>query len=152
MTVYANIGSNQGDRHALIEQAVALIAKSFPDGRIRNSDYIESEPWGYDSPNAFLNLGIAIDLDVAEGIGPELVLDRLLTVERCVSDSPHRNADGSYRDRPIDIDLIAIDFLEVNTPNLILPHPRAHLRDFVMIPLRQLAPESLIDWLLNVST
>lgn len=124
-----------GDRHALIEQAVALISEAYPQNRIRISDYIESKPWGFDSQHPFLNLGVAIDdfNDV-----PLSLLRAMQAIEKKVADAPHRNPDGSYRDRPIDIDIIEIDGVEMSTPELTLPHPRAHERDFVLIPLSQL--------------
>ncbi len=51
---------------------------------------------------------------------------------------PHRNSDGSYRDREIDIDIILIDDMRIDSPRLQVPHPRMLERDFVMIPLREL--------------
>ncbi len=187
-TIYVNIGSNSGDRHALIEQAVAAIASAFPNAGIRRSDYIETEPWGYDSDNMFLNLGLAIDLppdypglpefpaspscslcdlidkrtaihaspgngnhmeealwDGSQGLteGPVVefasyVLRRLQRIEKSIDASPHRDENGNYIDRAIDIDIIAIDGIMISTPELILPHPRMHLREFVLKPLRQL--------------
>lgn len=135
MACYLNIGSNMGDRHALIEQAVALLRQSLPECQIRLSDYIESDPWGYASPNKFLNLGVAID--GYEGT-PQALLRLTQAVERQVADAPHRRPDGAYCDRPIDIDIIAIDGVTLSTPELTLPHPRAAARDFVLIPLAAL--------------
>lgn len=57
--IHINIGSNSGHRKALIERAVAAISASFP-GEIRVSDFIETEPWGFDSPHRFLNVGVMI--------------------------------------------------------------------------------------------
>lgn len=143
MTIYVNIGSNQGDRHALIEQAVALIVSHWSPSPVRRSRYVESEPWGYDSPNKFLNLGIAIDAEGA--VNPFDTLHSLQAIEHSISPTPHRNPDGTYADRLIDIDLIAIDNLRIDTPELTLPHPRAHLRPFVTIPLSDLGfPLSLL--------
>lgn len=147
MTIYLNIGSNQGDRRSLIEKAVALIASAYPAGRMRRSDFIESEPWGFDSPNPFLNLGLAIELD--DEREPLEILDDIEAIQSEICDESHRNPDGSYRDRKIDIDIIAIDQIILDHPRLILPHPRAHLRPFVMIPMRQIAPASLYSWLLS---
>ncbi|MDE7376116.1 MAG: 2-amino-4-hydroxy-6-hydroxymethyldihydropteridine diphosphokinase, partial [Muribaculaceae bacterium] len=113
MACYLNIGSNLGDRLALIEQAVALLRKALPDCGIRLSDYIETEPWGYESTNRFLNLGVAID---GYGGTPLDLLALTQAVERQVADAPHRHADGTYRDRPIDIDIIAIDGVALSTP------------------------------------
>lgn len=69
------------------------------------------------------------------------VLHALLEIERSISRASHRKADGSYADRLIDIDLIAIDHLRVESPELTLPHPRAHLRPFVTIPLADLSTD-----------
>ena len=134
---YINIGSNRGDREAMIGRAVALIADAFPDAGIRVSPPVESPPWGYESPYPFLNVGAAFSV----GISPEELLIRLQSIEKTISPDAHRNPDGSYRDRYIDIDLIAVDDLVVISPALSLPHPRMHLRTFVLIPMMQLAPE-----------
>lgn len=139
--IHLNIGSNIGDRAALIERAVAALCESLdPDGNaeIRLAPIIESEPWGFESDNRFLNLGLLIDTPV--DVDPHEVLKSLQEVEREIADCPHRNADGSYADRPIDIDLIAIDGKTVNTPALQLPHPRMHLREFVLRPISELDP------------
>lgn len=98
---------------------------------------MESEPWGYESDNAFLNVGVM--LEDARDEAPEAVLRRLLAIEREVGGgAPHRDLAGGYCDRPVDIDLIAVDRRRIDSGVLTLPHPRAALRDFVMAPLRQL--------------
>lgn len=138
-TVYLNIGSNIGDRHAQIEQAVALIHKAYPEAMIRRSHFIESEAWGYESPNTFLNLGIALDMESQPD--PWQLLSTLQHIEKSISQMSHRRADGSYCDRAIDIDIIAIDDLEILSPSLQIPHPRASQRPFVTIPLKELGKE-----------
>lgn len=143
MRIHLNIGSNQGDRAALIERAVALLMRAMPDARVRRSAPVESEPWGFDSPNAFLNIGLMIDLP--RSIDPEALLDITQAAERAISPASHRNPDGSYRDRLIDIDIIAVDRLRLHTPRLTLPHPRAALRPFVLTPLRELDPALAAD-------
>lgn len=140
--IHINIGSNQGDRQTLIESAVALISHEWPDARLSRSDFFESEPWGFESDNSFINLGLMLETDAL--INPLDILRRLQTIERRISPDPHRDSLGNYIDRRIDIDLIAVDSLVVNTPELTLPHPRMRGRDFVMKPLRSLDP-SWID-------
>ena len=77
----------------------------------------------------------------AFGDAPLTVLDITRTIEREIApDSPHRRPDGSYTDRRLDIDIIDIDRRPFCHPRLQLPHPRAALRPFVMIPLRALDP------------
>ncbi len=148
MRIHINIGSNQGDRRALIGQAVALIASEWPGARISCSGPVESEPWGYESPNRFLNLDVMLETDAL--CEPHDILRRLLSIERRVGGgAPHRDADGAYCDRPVDIDLIAVDRLCLSTPDLTLPHPRARLRPFVMHPLHELDPLTA-SWLESV--
>ena len=105
--IHLNIGSNQGDRRAVTGRAVALLAGAL-GGRLELSSYIESEPWGYESPNPFLNLGV---LALVPGeITPFQVLEITQRIEKIIGpDSAHRNPDGSYRDRIIDIDIIDFD-------------------------------------------
>lgn len=136
-TAYINIGSNQGDRSAAISRAVALIADAFPDSDLRTSEVVESAPWGFESDHPFLNIGAAFFTDIS----PDRLLTILQEIERQISDEPHRAPDGTYCDRPIDIDLIAFGSYVSDKPDLILPHPRMHLREFVLIPMIQLAPE-----------
>ncbi|MDE7125768.1 MAG: 2-amino-4-hydroxy-6-hydroxymethyldihydropteridine diphosphokinase [Muribaculaceae bacterium] len=137
-TAYLNIGTNTGDRHDNLRQAVACLTREFKGARIRLSDIVESVPWGYESHNLYLNQGIAIESDGTPD--PLNILHRILVVQNAMCTDPHRNADGSYRDRVIDIDLIAIDSLAVDTEELQLPHPRMHLREFVLRPMAQLDP------------
>ena len=139
--ILLNIGSNMGDRRALIARAVALLREQLQPQTIDVSDPVETAPDGFDSPNAFLNVAV-----MARGVAltdPYAVLVITQRVEQLVGHgAPHRHADGSYRDRPIDIDIIDIDGLHIQSPTLTLPHPRARLRPFVLIPTAQIAP----DW------
>lgn len=144
-TVYLNIGSNQGDRRAIVARAVAAVsALSFPVvERSRVSAAVESAPWGYDSDSAFLNVGVALDCRIDRlWTVPALhrLLDSLQAIERSIGTMPHRNADGSYRDRDLDIDIVAVDGLTVATPRLVLPHPHMAARAFVLEPMASLAP------------
>lgn len=140
--IYINIGSNNGDRHALIGQAVAAVNSAFPDADVRCSAPVETEPWGFESEHKFLNLGVAIDAPRQETNPASLLrlLKCLQEIEKSIDPSPHRDSNGNYIDRAIDIDLIAVDEIIVRTPELTLPHPRMHLRDFVLIPMKELAP------------
>lgn len=136
--IHINIGSNKGDRLTYIESAVALISSLWPEGRLHRSDLFESEPWGFESPNRFVNLGVMIETETKAD--PAETLLRLQKIEKSISPDPHRDNSGGYADRKIDIDLIAIDSITVESDNLILPHPRTRERDFVMKPLCQLDP------------
>lgn len=145
MSIYLNIGSNKGDRRANIERAVALIVSHplFAEGRLRRAPYVHSQPQGYASDAEFLNLGIAIDFnDNVDVPDPFEILDATQSIEKEIApDSPHRNADGTYRDRIVDIDIIAVDGVTMATERLTLPHPRALSRKFVTEPMKFLTPK-----------
>ena len=139
--IQINIGSNKGDRAAQIERAVAAVCQRVDPGqcaKISLAPIVESEPWGFESENSFLNLGLMIESP--DDVDPFELLDIIQSVEREIADEPHRNPDGSYADRPIDIDLISVDDKIVDSPRLQLPHPRMHLRVFVLEPIKFLDP------------
>lgn len=97
------------------------------------SDIVESEPWGFESVNSFLNICAAFE--TAED--PLQVLDAMQQIERSISPASHRNPDGTYADRLIDIDIVHIDGVQLHTPRLTLPHPHLEDRDFFLNPFRQ---------------
>lgn len=133
-----NIGSNLGDRHALIRQAVAAIESALHTVA-RMAPIERSEPWGYEGDNEYLNLGIA--LDVPDDMSPCELHELLQSIQNDIDSSPHRTPEGGYVDRHIDIDFIALDDAIVDTTQLTLPHPRMHLREFVLRPIVALSPE-----------
>lgn len=132
MVYYINIGSNLGNRLMNLTRTVAAVEKEF--GWFELSHHVESEAWGYDSENKFLNVGMVF---ISE-LGPEQVLDRLQAIEHRFSPEPHRNADGSYRDRLVDIDIMAVEGVEMQTERLTLPHPHLNDRPFFLDPYLEL--------------
>ena len=132
--VYANIGSNLGNRKELIEKALDRIGDKF--GFYCISGFVESEPWGFDSSNRFLNIGVAFKSDLY----PDEVLRQVQLIERNLSTVDHRDVDGNYKDREIDIDIMAIDEIRFNSEILIVPHPHLLKRDFFLNPLKELNP------------
>ena len=141
-SVYLNIGSNRGQRQALISAAVGRVAALYPQAVLRLSPWVESRACGYESAHGFLNIGVALDFGDSDALPqPEDMLHNLQAIERDMApESPHRNADGSYRDRELDIDIIDFDGMVVETEELTLPHPRAEARAFVMEPMEFLCP------------
>lgn len=134
-TAYIGLGSNTGDSHALIEQAIGLIAQQAGDPlTLRRSDTVVSEPWGFESQNMFVNCVVAIDTRLE----PLQLLDTLQSIESALGATPHRDSAGRYIDRNIDIDIIDIEGVTMRHPRLTIPHPLAAERDFVTGPLRQL--------------
>lgn len=134
-TVFANIGGNIGNVRLNIAKAISAIGKEF--GEYKISNLVESEPWGFTSASSFFNIGISFQSNKT----PHEILRLLQEIERKISEKPHRNPDGSYSDREIDIDIMAIDSEIINEIDLIIPHPRLSQRKFFLLPLYQLAPE-----------
>ena len=136
MIYYLNIGSNMGDRRDNLYRAVVALAAGTSGCAV--SSIVESEPWGFESENRFMNVGISMVSDIA----PHEMLDRIHDIERRLGSASHRDADGGYIDRLVDIDIVAIDDLVIDTPTLKVPHPHLPDRDFFLLPMAQLAP----DW------
>lgn len=129
---YLSLGSNLGDRHATMQSAILLLDSQA--GTVdRVSSAIETEPWGFESANKFLNMCIRITTTLS----PEQLLATTKDIELQLGRTT-KSVNGQYHDRPIDIDILTYDDLHINTPSLTLPHPHMHERDFVMIPLREI--------------
>ena len=135
MNFYLNIGSNIGDRRDNLYRAVVALAAG--TGGCAVSSIVESEPWGFESDNRFMNLGVSLCSDME----PQQMLDRIHEIERRLGSASHRNEQGGYIDRLVDIDIVAIDDLVIDTPTLQVPHPHLPERDFFLRPMMELAPE-----------
>ena len=133
------MGSNLGDRRMNIMRAIELIGERV--GRVTQcSSLIETEPWGFESENNFLNGVILCETTLT----PRQVLRKTQKIERDLGRIKKTNSQRStvnsqlYSDRPIDIDILLYDDLTVDEPDLKIPHPLMQERDFVMIPLQEL--------------
>ncbi len=134
--VYLGLGSNLGDRNAHIEQAIALIHERVGEV-VRRSSFIETEPWGFESENKFLNAVILCETELT----PRQLLKATQKIERELGrkkKSASSHISHLYKDRPIDIDILLYDDLTIDEPDLKIPHPLMEQRDFVMIPLREI--------------
>ncbi|MCM1290879.1 MAG: 2-amino-4-hydroxy-6-hydroxymethyldihydropteridine diphosphokinase [Prevotella sp.] len=129
-----NIGSNKGDRRLNLSRVLASIAQTF--GEFEMSHAVVSEPWGFESTSKFLN---ACLMFVSEK-NPHEVLDELQRIEKKICPDSHRDADGKYIDRVIDIDIVAIDGMVIDTNRLKVPHPQLANRKFFLEPLAEIAP------------
>ena len=135
--VYLGLGSNLGDKEDHIRKAITLIGERV-GLVVRQSSLVSSEPWGFESANSFLNAVICCETSLT----PRQVLQTTQQIERELGRRT-KSSGGIYHDRPIDIDLLMYDDLQLSTPRLTLPHPHMHERDFVMIPLREILPTAV---------
>lgn len=136
MRYYINIGSNMGHRYANINTGIEALERAVGPVAMR-SGYIVTPAWGFESNNDFVNMAVAID----SHLEPQQMLSTLKSIEDEVGTSVHRNSAGDYCDRIIDLDIMAIDQMVVDEPNLQVPHKHMHRRDFFLKPMQQLCPE-----------
>jgi 2-amino-4-hydroxy-6-hydroxymethyldihydropteridine diphosphokinase len=134
MKAYLGIGTNLGDRAANLHCAVEQINEQ-AGHVLACSSFIETEPWGFASDNAFLNAVVEIDTPYT----PHELLRITQTIEREMGRT-HKSIGGVYSDRIIDIDILLYEDLVINEPGLTIPHPLMWQRRFVYEPLLEIAP------------
>lgn len=135
-SVVFSMGGNQGDVAETMDRACEMISESI--GRICcvSRDY-ESEPWGFDHPVPnFVNRCVVVDTELS----PREVLEKIMGIERELG-RQRLAVGGHYSSRPIDIDILFYDSRVIDTSDLQVPHPRLHLRRFVLEPLAELMPQ-----------
>ena len=131
-TVYLALGTNLGNRKAIMREAIDNIGKKV--GTVmRQSSFYETEPWGFESPNLFLNACICVSTKLA----PHQLLEVTQAIERDMG-RVEKTVDLQYVDRIIDIDILLYDDLHINEPDLVIPHPLMEEREFVMKPLLEI--------------
>lgn len=134
--LYIGLGSNLGNKEDLLHRALELISQRI-GSVVRTSSFLETEPWGFQSENTFLNSVCLVETRLT----PLQCLKETQKIERLLGRTK-KSKNGVYHDRPIDLDLLLYDDLEINTPELVIPHPHMKERDFVMIPLREIMENS----------
>lgn len=130
-----SLGSNLGDRITNLKKAIGELEKN-AGARYGLSGMYESPAWGYESEQPYINCCLALMTKRKPGQLMELALD----IEK---EMGRKRSGGSYTDRIIDIDLLLVDDMIINQQNLILPHPRMHLRKFVLVPLAEIVPDMI---------
>lgn len=137
--LYLSLGTNLGDRQSNLATAISLIGERVGTVQAKSS-VIETEPWGFESSNRFLNMVIKVETSMQ----PLEVLHITQEIERQLGRS-RKSVDGEYHDRLIDIDILLYDNLVMDTPELKIPHPLMYQRRFVTEPLAEIAPDLIKD-------
>lgn len=132
--VYLGLGSNLGDKEANLLQAIERIKEQIGP-IVARSVFFVSEPWGFQSEHFFLNACVGTETTLA----PSDCLLCLKDIEKRMGRP--KKSPGAYKDRLIDLDILFYDDWVLESPELILPHPLLHLRNFVLTPLAEIAPE-----------
>ena len=135
LPAWIGIGANLGDARATVELAIAEIAQLAGCQLVRRSSLYRSAPidaGGNDYVNAVVQVTTTYE--------PEVLLDELIRIEaRFGRQRPYPNAP-----RTLDLDLLMVDALQIVGERLTVPHPRMHLRAFVLVPLLEIAPDICI--------
>ena len=133
---YIAFGSNLGDRNKNIQAAISLL-KVHPRIKVKKiSSIIETEPEGGAKQGKFLNGALKAETDLSAR--------KLLEVIQKIEIDLGRKRILKNGPRTIDLDIIFYDDKTINKPDLIIPHPRWQNRDFVVKPLREIAPLAVI--------
>ena len=131
-TVYLGLGSNQGDRRAYLEAAIARLGEL---GRVTAlSSFYETEPVELTRQEWFLNCALALETELL----PRQLLKRILDIEHSLG-RKRRRPKGP---RTLDIDILLFGRARVELPGLKIPHPALHQRRFALAPLAEIAPEA----------
>lgn len=148
--VYLLLGTNLGDRERLLERACAMLEEWIvPEGEtLRRSSVYQTEPWGFESPDLFLNQAVSCRTRLA----PQALMQACLEIEDAlgrVRTEPQTGPGGErkYASRMMDIDILLYGTLTLDLPAaeglpaVQVPHPRLTERLFALEPLAELAPD-----------
>ena len=145
MRAYVGLGSNLGDRGAMLSRALELLGTDAELELVATSAVRETEPVGLREQPPFLNAAAAIETELSA----RLLLERLLEIERRLG----RVREGPrFGPRTIDLDLLLLGDQVVDEPGLCVPHPRLAERRFVLEPLHELDPRLEVPGLGPVAT
>lgn len=130
------MGGNIGDREKALSHAILKINEQVGNIVAKSTIY-ETEAWGVENQQAYLNqcLKVETNLKSYELIDALLVIEKELGRERIIN--------NTYEPRTIDIDILFYNNDIINESKLLVPHPRLHLRKFVLIPLEEIASNYL---------
>lgn len=133
MDYYLLTGSNIGDSISTLKRAELAIAREIGQV-IMASSYYKTAPWGFEAEQDFINQALMVNSDLE----PETFLEKCLNIEKQMGRIRRTDTQG-YQSRVIDIDVIFAEDIQMHSENLILPHPRMHVRKFVLKPLVDIA-------------
>lgn len=131
--IFLGLGTNLGDREKNLSMAVERIGEEI--GKvIKCSSVYETEPWGFQSEDRFLNMVVK----VRSSLRPSGLLGRILMIEAQLG---RLRSGKGYKSRSIDIDILLFGSEVIKREELEIPHPRIPVRKFVLEPLCELAPD-----------
>lgn len=136
MKAYLSLGSNMGNRGFNLEESCRKLATHPEIKVLKESGIYETKPWGLEDQPDFWNQA----LEIETSLSPLDVLDACQDIENSLG----RVRSIRWGPRTIDIDLLSYDNKAWKDERLILPHPRMEQREFVLAPLREIAPDFIL--------
>ena len=131
------LGTNQGNKEENLKRAIELLSLAL--GKyIALSSFIETEPWGFESKNSFLNCVVIF----TASLSPMELLETTENIEKKLGRTT-KSSNGVYHDRLIDIDILLYEDKIVSNDRLTIPHPLIQERDFVLTSLCEIAPQRI---------
>ncbi|MDY0099504.1 MAG: 2-amino-4-hydroxy-6-hydroxymethyldihydropteridine diphosphokinase [Bacteroidales bacterium] len=134
--VFLGMGTNLYDREKNLQDALCHIRSQIGE-LTRISSVYETEPWGFSDGNRFLNMAVLVKTRFT----PAVVLKRVLSIETMLGRT--RGTRHGYSSRIIDIDILLYENRIISRPELKIPHPLLHKRNFVLVPLVEICPEGV---------
>ena len=131
---YLLLGSNISPRNEYLNSAKELIQREIGVIQTCSSIY-ESEPWGFEAENCFLNEVLIVDTDLSA----RALLDESQRIEKRLGRI--RKSDSGYASRTMDIDILFFDDAVLSRPGLTIPHVQIQNRRFTLLPLVEIAPD-----------
>jgi 2-amino-4-hydroxy-6-hydroxymethyldihydropteridine diphosphokinase len=135
---WIGLGGNLGEVSRAFDSALEALAATPGLAVLARSALYRTPAWGVLEQPSFLNAAVALE----SRLGPIELLDRLMAVER--QHGRDRTRERRWGPRRLDLDLLAIEGVVLQHPRLLLPHPRAHERAFVLVPWAEIAPDFML--------
>lgn len=132
--VYLGLGTNLGEKNRNLTNAMEIVSSEV-GVILSQSGFYNSKPWGFESDNDFLNMVVLVETNLS----PLELLVKTQAIERNLGRTA-KSGEG-YVDRLIDIDILLYDNLIIDQTILKIPHPLIAERDFVLVPLVEIAPD-----------
>ena len=134
--IFLGLGGNVGNVSMAFDNAIENIETKIGIV-IKKSKRYKTEPWGIKNQENFLNMVLEIETELT----PDEILSQIIEIEKKMG--RNRDKKNQFGPRTIDIDILFYGEKNIRNNKLIIPHPRLHLRNFVLTPLKEIAPDFL---------
>ncbi len=132
--IYLGIGSNSLDKASKLKEALIALQKKI-GFIVSKSGLYETEPWGFDCSESFLNMTVEINTDLT----PDELLLNCKEIEKSLGRV--KSNKKQYDSRSIDLDILFYENKIIKTPTMTIPHAYIEKRLFVLLPLNDIAPD-----------